>query len=373
MGAQATRGREPSPLAARLKQRIARQGPISVHDYMEACLADRAAGYYLTRQPIGRDGDFITAPEISQMFGELIGAWAAAVWQAMGAPERITIAELGPGRGTLLADALRLFKTVPRMLDGATIALVETSPVLRAAQRASLSNSPAPLRWLDRIEEVPQGALIVFANEYIDALPVRQFLRAGGRWDERCVSLGADGAFNFCTGAPIDDDALPTLPAGPGIEDGAIAETRPAAASLIAHLAARAKSAPVAMLIADYGHAESGFGDTLQAVRQHRYADPLAAPGEADLTAHVDFAALKQAADTSGLAAFGPMPQGEFLLKLGLAARLQRLAGAATPEEREALLSGAARLTDSRQMGALFKVLVLQSSGLAPPAPFGDS
>jgi NADH dehydrogenase [ubiquinone] 1 alpha subcomplex assembly factor 7 len=359
---------DPAPLAARLKQRIAEDGPISVHDYMEACLADRRAGYYVTRQPIGKDGDFITAPEVSQMFGELIGVWVAAMWQAIGEPSPAVIAELGPGRGTLMADALRAWRSVPKLLDSISIALIETSPVLRDIQRETLRHSPAPLRWCETIEQAPQGPLIVIANEFVDALPVRQIVRHEGVWRERCVTIGGDGSFVFCGGALVGG-AVPLA----GGNDNAIIETRPAVASLLSALAERAKQAPVAALIADYGHVETAVGDTLQAVRNHRFADPLASPGEVDITAHVDFAALKQTATDLGLYVSGPMPQGEFLLKLGLESRCQRLLLGATEDQRAALLSGAARLTDPRQMGLLFKVLALQSTGLAPPPPFGDS
>ena len=280
----------------RLRQRIARDGPISVHDYMQACLADGRAGYYTTRQPIGRDGDFVTAPEISQMFGELLGVWAAAVWQSMGEPA-VVVAELGPGRGTLMADALRVFGRVPGLLDRITVALVETSPSLRETQRTTLRSSPAPLQWCERIEDLPQGPLIVIANEFIDALPVRQFVREANTWRERCVALSDTGGFVFCAGDPVGPEAVPHLDA----PEGEIVETRPALSSLLAALVARAKHAPIAALFVDYGHAESGVGDTLQAVRRHRFADPLAAPGEADLTAHVDFAALKETARALGL------------------------------------------------------------------------
>jgi NADH dehydrogenase [ubiquinone] 1 alpha subcomplex assembly factor 7 len=373
MGAQAKpHSTESTPLAATLRERIARDGPISVHDYMQACLAGDHAAYYATRQPIGLDGDFVTAPEISQMFGELIGVWAAAVWHSMGEPAQVIVAELGPGRGTLMADALRVFKSVPKLLDSVEIALVEMSPVLRAAQRETLRRSSAPLRWCGRIEAVPQGPLIVIANEFIDALPVRQMIMQGGVWRERCVTIGPSGALAFCEGAPVDNDALPAPELLMQASDGAIIETRPAASSLLDALAARAKDAPVAALIADYGHAETGFGDTLQAVHRHRFADPLAMPGLVDLTAHVDFAALKETGSTLGLRTFGPMPQGEFLLKLGLAARCDRLIQGATQEQKAAIVSGAARLADPRQMGLLFKVLMLQSSGLAPPPPFGE-
>jgi NADH dehydrogenase [ubiquinone] 1 alpha subcomplex assembly factor 7 len=367
-----SRATERQPLATRLRERIARDGPISVHDYMEACLADRSAGYYTTRQPIGAAGDFITAPEISQVYGELLGAWAATVWQGMGAPSSLVVAELGPGRGTLMRDALRVWRNVPAFLACVSVALVETSPVLETAQRTTLSDSPAPLQWYAALEDIPSGPLILIANEFIDALPVRQIVRQGGAWRERTVLCAANGALTFGAGAPVEPDALPPWLHGTDAPEGAIVETRPAASKLVETLAARAKEAPVAVLIADYGPAESGIGDTLQAVQRHRFADPLGAPGEADLTAHVDFAALKETARVAGLAAFGPMPQGAFLLKLGLASRCDRLLRDATPEQRRAILSGAARLADPRQMGALFKMLALQSGGLAPPPPFGD-
>lgn len=372
MGAQLKHEPTSTPLRAKLEERIAREGAISVHDYMEACLADRAAGYYLTRQPIGLTGDFITAPEISQIFGELIGAWVAAMWRVMGAPERVVVAELGPGRGTLLADALRVFKAVPGLLESMSLALIETSPVLREIQRETLRASPLPPRWFDGLEDIPHGPLIVIANEFVDALPIRQWVRAGGTWRERGVGLTADGGFAFGAGAAVSLDALPAPLWRLEAVDGTIVETRPGAKALIHTLAARAEAAPMAALFVDYGYAESGPGDTLQAVRAHLYADPLEAPGVADLTAHVDFAALKETASALGLATFGPMPQGEFLLKLGLEARLARLSGEATGAQAEALRSGAARLADPRQMGALFKVLAVQSSGLAPAPPFGD-
>jgi NADH dehydrogenase [ubiquinone] 1 alpha subcomplex assembly factor 7 len=358
-------------LAERLRNRIEREGAISVHDYMESCLADRRSGYYTTRQPIGAAGDFITAPEISQIFGELIGAWAVAVWQAMGAPASVIVAELGPGRGTLMADAIRAWRSAPEFLASVSVALVETSPTLEAVQRETISDCPASLRWYAGLEDVPRGPLILIANEFIDALPVRQVVREGGAWRERTVTLTETG-FAFSAGAPLEGDALPAWLGQEDTTDGAIVETRPDAAKLIETLAGRAKDAPVSALIADYGHAESGIGDTLQAVRRHRFADPLTAPGETDLTAHVDFAALKEAARARGLATFGPMSQGQFLLELGFESRCDRLTRNATPDQRQAILSGAARLADPRQMGALFKMLVLQSSGLAPPPPFGD-
>jgi NADH dehydrogenase [ubiquinone] 1 alpha subcomplex assembly factor 7 len=210
------------------------------------------------------------------------------------------------------------------------------------------------------------------ANEFVDALPVRQFVRAGGAWRERCVTLNDGGGFSFCLGQTAEASAAPHAFDAMTMAEGTIVETRPAITSLLERLAARAQHAPIAALFADYGHAERGAGDTLQAVRRHRFADPLAAPGEADLTAQVDFAALKATAHELGLTAYGPMPQGEFLLKHGLETRCERLLQNATLAQKTAIVSGAARLTDPRQMGVLFKILALQSSGLAPPPPFGD-
>jgi NADH dehydrogenase [ubiquinone] 1 alpha subcomplex assembly factor 7 len=361
---------EPTSLAQRLKRRIACEGPISVADYMEACLNDAREGYYASRQPIGASGDFTTAPEISQMFGELLGIWAVAVWQSMGSPRPAVVAELGPGRGTLMADALRAWRSVPEFLPSVSAALVETSPALRASQQEALRGSQASIDWHERIEDVPQGPLIVLANEFLDALPVQQFVRRGQDWLERCVALDEKAGLTFVDGASVAGDELPQIASG--VPAGAIVEVRPAVDTLIATLASRASHAPVAALFIDYGHDETGPGDTLQAVRRHRFADPLATPGAADLTAHVDFAALKRAGQAHGLRVYGPLPQGEFLLKLGLAERRDRLLEGAQQQQRKALVSGAARLADPRQMGILFKAIALTSGGLPPPPPFAE-
>jgi NADH dehydrogenase [ubiquinone] 1 alpha subcomplex assembly factor 7 len=361
---------EETPLAARLKQQIAREGPLSVAAYMQACLADPCSGYYPSRQPIGSAGDFITAPEVSQIFGELLGLWAVAVWQSMGEPGQAIVAELGPGRGTLMADALRAWRSVPKFLESVTVALVETSPTMRNVQQAALKGTLAPIQWCESVEDVPEGPLIVLANEFVDALPVRQLVRQGGVWRERCVTIAPSGAFAFTAGEVVQGDGLPDVTLGIDAADGAMIETRPAVASLLSSLAARASL--LAALIVDYGHAETAMGDTLQAVHRHRFADPLAMQGETDLTAQVDFAEIKRCASALGLAVYGPMPQGEFLLKLGLGARRDRLLQQAQPDQPAAILSGAARLADPREMGLLFKVLALTSSGLASPPPFGD-
>jgi NADH dehydrogenase [ubiquinone] 1 alpha subcomplex assembly factor 7 len=359
-------------LAVRLKERIARHGPISISDYMEACLADKDAGYYPSRQPIGADGDFITAPEVSQIFGELLGLWAGAVWQSMGAPKPFVVAELGPGRGTLMADAMRAWRSVPEFLANVTVVLVETSPVLREAQQMALYGAEAPVLWRDSLEHVPQGPMILIANEFVDALPVRQLVWREQAWRERCVRIGATGGFDYCDGPVVDNEAMQQLGEALDAPEGSVLEVRPAANELIATLARRAQSAPLAALIVDYGHEETACGDTLQAISRHKFADPLEAPGEVDLTAHVDFAALRDMATAHGLAAYGPMPQGAFLLQLGLEARRDRLCETATDAQRQELVTGTNRLVDPAAMGLLFKALAITSRGLAPPPPFGD-
>jgi SAM-dependent MidA family methyltransferase len=357
-------------LAARLHARIAENGPLSVEAFMQACLSDTASGAYASRQPIGGAGDFITGPEISQIFGELIGLWSGAVWQSMGAPHAVTLAELGPGRGALMADALRAWRAVPTFLDTLSVALIETSPVMVAAQRSALREARVPVSWHATLDELPDGPVIVLANEFIDALPIRQFIYRDGTWRERLVASDRSGGFCFTEGDRLKLGAQAgDLP--DSAPDGSILETRPAARTLLRELGRRAALAPLAALIIDYGHDEAGFGDTLQAVRGHRFAATLADPGSADLSAHVDFADLKRQASALGLKPYGPMPQGEFLLKLGLGERRNRLLRRATPAQAEAIASGASRLVDPKQMGILFKALALAGADLPPPPPFG--
>jgi NADH dehydrogenase [ubiquinone] 1 alpha subcomplex assembly factor 7 len=370
MRALARKAADDLSLAARLHARIAKNGPLSVEAFMQACLSDTASGAYTSRQPIGSAGDFITAPEISQIFGELIGLWSVAVWQSMGEPLVVTVAELGPGRGTLMADALRGWRAVPKFLDAVSVALIETSPAMVAAQRSTLRKTRVPVRWRATLDELPEGPLIVLANEFIDALPIRQFIYRDGTWRERMVASDRRGGFCFTEGdrLTLGDQASDLPDAAP---DGSILETRQAAQTLLRELARRAALFPLAALIIDYGHDETGFGDTLQAMRGHRFAVTLADPGSTDLSAHVDFADLKWQASELGLKPYGPMPQGEFLLKLGLGERRNRLLQRATPTQAEAIASGASRLVDPKQMGILFKALALTGADLPPPPPFG--
>jgi len=282
----------------------------------------------------------------------------------MGEPKPVRLVELGPGRGLLMADALRALRVAPRFLDAASVCLVETSAPLRRAQQAALASAPIPISWHDSVADAPSGAAIVIANEFFDCLPVRQYVfdAAGGHWRERMVSFENE-AFQFAAGAKAE----PPNPPCNAVEDGAIIERRPGADALIQAFAARA---PVAALIVDYGYSLPSLGDTLQAVKGHRFAGVFDAPGEADLTAHVDFAALRNAAINAGMEAFGPMPMGEWLLRLGLEVRLGQLLARASQEDAADLRSRVARLVDPAQMGALFKVLALTAGVSAPPPPF---
>jgi NADH dehydrogenase [ubiquinone] 1 alpha subcomplex assembly factor 7 len=289
----------------------------------------------------------------------------------MGAPAAFRLIELGPGRGTLMNDALRALAVVPEVLDAAELHFVETSPRLGAEQRRVLAAGPLRPVWHGKLEDVPAGPAIIIANEFVDAIPVHQFVRRKTGWHERCVGLAAGGGFVFTEReAPLD--APETFIAGEllSAEIGSIVETRPGADQLISEFAARAKMAATAALIIDYGHLSSGTGETLQAIRAHQTADPLDAPGRADLTAHVDFASLARSARKQGLSVFGPISQGQFLLALGLAERCERLLASAAPEQAALLLSGARRLVDPREMGDLFKVLTVTDPARPRPPAF---
>jgi len=353
-------------LADRLAARIRSTGPISVADYMAACLLDPAAGYYVTRDPLGAAGDFVTAPEISQMFGELLGLALAQAWADQGRPAPFVLAELGPGRGTLMADLWRAAGVMAGFRQAAQVVLVEASPALRAVQAARLAGlDPA---WVDTAAALPGGPLFLVANEFFDALPVRQFVRDGPGWRERVVALaGGRLAFALAPPAPLAalvhrlDDTAP----------GGMVELCPAGVAVAGAVAARIAAGGGAAIIVDYGGWRSR-GDTLQAVARHAPADPLAAPGAADLTAHVDFEALAGAAQAAGALATPLVPQGLFLERMGIAARAaalgQRLTGAAAASHSAALR----RLTHPAEMGNLFRVIGIHPPG-APPPPGLDA
>jgi SAM-dependent MidA family methyltransferase len=392
-------------LLASLRARIERSGPIPVDAYMRACAGDPEHGYWRKAETIGAAGDFVTAPEVSQVFGELIGLWCVTVWQSLGQPPLLRLIELGPGRGTLMRDALRAARTVPPFFAALRIHLIETSPPLREAQQQALSSppvfwrgAPSPLvgegwgggepptsaalvsptpnpspqgggesalevAWHESLAGVPDGPAIVIANEFLDALPVRQLIFEQGTWRERVVALAPDGALCFASGGPAEGRAQGGAPP----PEGAIVELRPGEATLLAQLAARRQ--PLAALFIDYGPAEDAMGDTLQAVRRHTHVDPLAEPGGADITAHVQFAGLARKARAAGLAADGPITQAQFLGSLGIAERASRLM-AANPHLAADIEAGVQRLMSPTGMGQLFKAILVRSPSLPPLFPF---
>ncbi len=360
---------DPSPLALKLAQRITEQGPIGIADYMAAALTDPEHGYYMGRDPLGAAGDFITAPEVSQMFGELIGLWCAETWARLGAPAPVALVELGPGRGTLMADALRAARQVPAFAAAVRVHLVEVSPSLRARQAETLAE--AEPTWHEALAGVPDLPLLLVANEFFDALPARQLVRRADGWGERLVVLDPEsGALAFAVSPPdpaleaVVPEALRDAPV-----DG-LFEASPAGREVAREIGGRLSGRGGAALVVDYGHGESALGETLQAVRRHARHDVLSDPGTADLTGHVDFAALARAAREAGAAAHGPVAQGRFLERLGIAARAARLMESATPPQREDIRSARLRLTQPDQMGALFKALALTPKGFGPPAGF---
>ncbi|MFA5898565.1 MAG: SAM-dependent methyltransferase [Hyphomicrobium sp.] len=350
-----------TPLALKLAERIARAGPISVADFVAACLQDADFGYYRRKAAIGAEGDFVTAPEISQVFGELIGLWCAVVWQQMGGPPKVRLVELGPGRGTLMRDALRAARLVPAFIAALSVELVESNATLEEAQRQTLDGEQVPVTWAPAI--VPgDGPVILIANEFLDVLPAEQLVFRQGAWCVRCVGLDASNRLVFVDGPVLTDARLPQSVSAPA--DGDIFETRQRAFADLARQLASAGQ-PVAGLFIDYGHQVSGLGDTLQAVAAHRYADPLENPGEADLTVQVDFAAFDAVMRACGFHCDGPVPQGEFLGRLGAVERASRLM-AANPGQAAAIEVGLARLMGPTGMGSRFQVIGIRSVDLAP-------
>ena len=339
--------------------RIMAEGPMRLDHFMTTCLLHPTKGYYTTRQPFGQTGDFITSPEISQMFGELIGLCLAQSWLTNGAPDKFTLAELGPGRGTLMADALRACRAVPGFLDAAHIVLVEASPILQEQQRKALSSYD--VGWINGTAQLPDAPLYLIANEFFDALPIRQFVRAGEQWRERQVGV-KDGALHMGLGP-----ALPQPFLAHRLEDtrdGDVVETCAAATTVISDIATRVDTYGGAALIVDYGDWRS-LGDTFQALKNHETVDPLVEPGNADLTAHVDFEALAQAAVPARFSKL--TPQGVFLERLGITDRAQKLAAALDGTVLDAHVTAHRRLTHPSEMGNLFKVLGLYQNGKMPP------
>ena len=367
-------------MAESLKDRIIRMirasGPMPLADYMQICLHDQAQGYYSSRKAIGSRGDFITAPEISQMFGELIGIWCASVWQAIGAPASFSLVEAGPGKGTLMADLLRAGQSVPGFVDAAKVRLIEASPLMMDRQRKALASFKDRIEWADSTDDLLNEPLILVANEFLDCLPLRQFVKSGPVWRERCVGFDERGGLTTVLGTTtLSTESLP-----PGHEnepDGAVFEASPAREAWVLQLAQHIEEAGGAALLIDYGHTEPGFGDTFQAMRGHAHADPFAEPGRADLTSHVNFSVLSAVAETANLAAPLPVTQSRFLLEMGLLERAGQLGHGMTADAQEKIKLQVERLAGPEAMGGLFKVFTMAdkrtADGLSNVPPFSSA
>jgi len=348
----------------RIAALIAAQGPISVAEFMT--LVNSA--YYAARDPFGSGGDFITAPEISQTFGEMLGLWCVQVWHDQGKPKHTRLVELGPGRGTLMADVLRAARVMPDFLDDLEVVLVEASPTLKEAQQEKLKDIRVPVRWVSQFDSsLSDRPLFLLANEFFDALPIRQFVKTARGWCERMITTDPNGALIFALSpVPAPDAVIPSDRVG--ASEGAVYERADPARSLmedIAHTIARNGGGA---LIVDYGYNEPGFGETLQAVSEHAFATILDAPGESDLSAHVDFLALVAAAKGAGASVFGPTTQGEFLQNLGIVRRTEQLVASRKPTDLS-LWTDVDRLIAPEQMGTLFKALAILP--VAAPQPPG--
>lgn len=344
-----------------IDMQIRANGPMSIASYMALCLTHPREGYYKQADPLGPRGDFVTAPEITQMFGELIGFFCVNLWQQMGEPKSFTLLELGPGRGTLMQDALRVSGRAPGFTDALHLQLYETSEQLRAQQAIRLSQyNPY---WPSDVDAVSDDPLIVVANEFFDALPIRQFVKGETGWHERLIGLkGGKRSFGLSP-TPIPDSAMPE--AVRSAAPGEVYEVSLAAADVMQKLGKAVARLGGAILAIDYGHGKTQTGETLQALQRHAYADPLDAPGEADLSAHVDFGALAAAANGVGLTVQPLATQAYFLRRLGIVERAATLS-AANPSEAADIEGALERLTGADQMGELFKVFCAASPGLAP-------
>jgi len=360
----------PSPLEAEIRRRIEAAGPMPVSQYMSMCLTDPKYGYYIARDPLGARGDFITAPEVSQMFGELIGIWMSAVWKQMGSPPKVRIIELGPGRGTLMKDAMRAAQVVPAFRAAVTLDLVEISPVLREQQRRTLEPFKIATAWYNSINDVPPGPAIIIANEFFDAIPVSQAVKTETGWHERCVGITEYGNLTFVLAPePLKhiDVLLPKAARDAPVDS--IFEWRPDTAAI--DLGRRVAQGGTALVI-DYGHSETDFGDTLQAVGKHAYADPLRDPGEIDLTAHVDFEPLTRAIEAMGAQGYGPISQSRLLRGLGIETRAMTLKAKATRAQAAEIELALARLVGIGRtgMGEMFKAAAYAAPSLPPPPAF---
>lgn len=347
-----------------IASRIENNGPITIAEYMSLCLTHPEFGYYMRRDPLGANGDFVTSPEISQIFGELIGLWFVHQWEKLGKPKCI-LAEPGPGRGTLMADMLRATKKVNGFHEAISVRLMEVSPALKQKQWNTLAGKHHDIEWLESFDALDEKPLFLVGNEFLDALPIRQFIWQDNAWRERLIAC-TDNQFSFVTPAQAGvlsnrlREWLDKIPASAGMT---VEYCEPALDFTYA-IAEHIKNHGGAALLIDYGYVSDAKGDTLQAMRKHQYFEILGKPGTADITAHVDFAAIKQTAEDAGARVFGATPQGKFLMKIGAGQRVQKLVANASPEQGAALISGLERIASPEKMGDLFKVLAIMPDSI---------
>lgn len=358
-----------NPLEAFLTRQIALHGPMDVGQFMQIALTHPQHGYYMSRDPLGRGGDFTTAPEISQIFGEMIGIWAADVWQKIGSPHEFILAECGPGRGTLMADMLRATKNVSGFHAAAKINLIEVSPVLRGSQKSILG--AYDVRWCEDISALPEDIpMIVIGNEFLDALPFRQLQKFEGKWYERCIDFDREFCFVLRPCAEILMQHIPLhLQSAP---EGSIYEFSPARESFLEEVCRKIKIQNGAALLIDYGHKVHGVGDTFQALKNNQYINVFSDIGKSDLTSHVDFEALAKVVHRHNLRVDGAIEQGTFLSALGITTRAEILQKTASPKQRSDIKAALQRLTDPSEMGSLFKVICMsrQNDQTIKPAGF---
>ncbi|MGE0212300.1 MAG: class I SAM-dependent methyltransferase [Parvibaculaceae bacterium] len=358
-------------LETEIKRLIRADGPMPVERYMALCLTHPEHGYYTGRDPFGARGDFITAPEVSQVFGELIGVWCVTEWEIMGKPQPFSLVEFGPGRGTLMSDILRATRTAADFQAALAVHLLEASPVLADVQKRTLGGIGPKVSWHRRIEDLPSGPCLILANEFFDALPVRQLVRAADGWHERRVGLDTKDTLAF-----VADNTIVPKDQVPGWADDAalktVIEIAPERENVASELGRRIAAGPGVALIVDYGHRQPAAGETLQAVRRHNHVHALEEPGLADLSSHVDFSSIAMALKQGGAIVHGPMDQGDFLTRMFIEERTEALKSRAALDERRQIDAAVRRLVASDQMGSLFKVLAACPPEQPVPYPFEE-
>lgn len=343
------------------------KGPMTVAEYMQLALGHPAYGYYMRQDPFGRKGDFITAPEVSQIFGELLGAWAATLWHQLGAGD-IALVELGPGRGTLMKDMLRATAHLPGFHDALCVVMVETSPALKRMQQAVLTGSHSRISWQKEPRELPQIPAVIIANEFFDALPIRQFVRTAEGLKEKLIDIDAEDPQRLCF--VIQEIGIRLIKGGAYSGDEMVVESCPAARAAVHSVAAHLEQFGGGGLVIDYGYTGGSRGNTLQAVKGHGFHPVLEDPGAADITAHLDFDMMVNAFADHGIVTFGPQKQGAFLTRIGAEMRAEALLRRADPKQQEDIIRGLRRLVSPHEMGDLFKVLAFTGDGRIVPAGF---